>query len=381
MKKDAKSILDGLNVQIDLEKNVSKLSVAQQQMVEIAKALSMNASLIVMDEPTSALTNTEIKALYKTINELKERGVTIIYISHHLDEVFEIADEVTVLKDGIKVGTYPSQELNHDKLISLMVGRDLSEIYPQKGCNPGEIVLQVDKLSKRGKISDVSFNLRAGEILGIAGLMGAGRTELVQALFGVYKVDSGKIKINNQTATITSPKKAMSYGLGYLTEDRKDEGLILDMTVRNNMSIGVLKTISSGGVINRKKEKKIINNYVQSLKIKTPSIETKVLNLSGGNQQKVVLGKWLACNSNIIILDEPTRGIDVGAKMEIYNLMRSLANEGRGIIMISSELPEILGMSDRILVMRQGRIASEISQEEACEEKILSCAMGGNKNE
>lgn len=379
MKKEAKKILDSLDTNISLNVKTSKLSVAQQQMIEIAKALSMNASLIVMDEPTASLTAHEIESLYKTIRALKSKGVTIIYITHHLDEIFEIADRVTVLKDGECVGTRDIKEMDNKTLIQMMVGRNLEEIYPSKSDRSEDKIMEIKGLTRNGVLENISLDIFKGEILGIAGLVGAGRTELARAIFGADKIDLGEIYINGKRTVIKKPIDAMKNGIGFVTEDRKGQGLVLRLSVKKNVTLPILKSLTRFGVIDKKKEKKLVLSFINSLKISTPGMSAKTLNLSGGNQQKVVLAKWLARECKIIILDEPTRGIDVGAKVEIYNLMRKLVNEGTAIIMISSELPEIIGMSDRIAVMREGKIVGVLSHEETSEEKILQYAMEGIK--
>ncbi len=377
MKKRSQEILRSLNIKINLEVPVRKLSVAQQQMIEIAKALSMDASFIIMDEPTASLTNNEIDALFEIVCSLKEKGVTIIFISHHLSEIFECADRVTVLKDGEYIGTKDIDEIDESSLIRMMVGRELSEIYPDISSVNKTPILEVKGLSRKGVLDNINFTANKGEVLGIAGLVGSGRTELARAIFGADKIDSGVIKIDGKEVTINQSIDAMKQGIGFVTEDRKSQGLILGLTIRENICISLLKSITNKAFVNKYKEKEIANRYIKSLKIATPSMEAKAVNLSGGNQQKVVLGKWLARECRIIILDEPTRGIDVGAKVEIYNLMRELSNNGTAVIMISSELPEIIGMSDRVLVMREGRINGELTHEEVTEEKILEYAMGG----
>lgn len=378
MKRKAEKLLEQLEVSINLNTPVNRLSVAEQQMIEIAKALSMEASLVVMDEPTASLSTREIEALYKTIGKMKAQGVTIIYISHHLDEVFEVCDRVTVLKDGVCMGTKDVSAIDEPMLIKMMVGRTLEEIYPPKSKVKKEKIIEIRNLTRKGTLEDISLNIYKGEILGIAGLVGAGRTELARAIFGADMIDKGEIIINGKKQTIKKPIDAMRNNIGFVTEDRKDQGLVLGMSVRHNMTLTFLKTLTKSIFINGNKEKKIVEDFIKSLRIATPGMDAKVLNLSGGNQQKVVLAKWLARNCEVIILDEPTRGIDVGAKVEIYNLMRDLANKGTAILMISSELSEVLGMSDRVIVMRNGRLAGELSHEESTEEKIVAFAMGGS---
>ncbi len=377
MKNEARKLLNGLGLNIDVSQKVKNLSVAQQQMVEIAKALSMNAELIVMDEPTATLTDHEIDFLFGTIRKLRANGKTIIYISHRLEEIFEVCDRVTILKDGKTVGTEDVASLDKDRMIKMMVGRTLGEYYPSRAsAKRGAKVLDVRNIKREGVLKDVSFEAYAGEILGISGLVGAGRTELARAVFGADRFDSGRISLYGKEVRITEPLKAIQKSIGFATEDRKQQGLILGMSVKKNISLAVLDTILKGGLIQPKKEKEIADRYIKILKIASAGIDLPVSGLSGGNQQKVVLAKWLAKDCNVIILDEPTRGIDVGAKAEIYNLMRKLADQGKVIIMISSELPEIIGVSDRILVMHSGRITGEFTADEATEEKIMKCATG-----
>jgi ABC-type sugar transport system ATPase subunit len=380
----AKEVLRQLEVDyIDVQEIVQNLSVAQQQMVEIAKAISMDAKILIMDEPTSALTDKETKILFKTIKNLKEKGVSIVYISHRLEEIFQICDEITVIRDGTYIGSMEVKNASTDKLISMMVGRELTSMYPAKKHENVEkeyndTVLEVKNLTKCGMIQDINFSLKKGEILGISGLVGAGRTELAKVLFGRFSKDSGTIIINGKAASINSPRDAIQHGIGLVTEDRKAEGLVLMLSIMHNISSSNMERVcNSLGLVSSKKEVDLALDGIEKLRIKTPSEHQMVKNLSGGNQQKVILAKWLATNPIVLILDEPTRGIDIGAKAEIYTIMRELAQQGVGIIMISSELPEVLGMSDRILIMRNGRIAGELSKEEATQEKIMYYATGG----
>jgi len=378
MKRETLKILEGMGMQFDVSLPVYKLSIAQQQMVEIAKALSMNTKLLVMDEPTATLTSHEVASLFRVMHKLKAEGVTIIFISHHLPEVFEICERMTVLKDGELVGCFDLESMTEERLICLMVGRECDEIFPPNlNSAMDDELLRVEGLCSK-KVKDVSFVLRKGEILGIAGLVGAGRTELVRAIFGADKVTAGEIILNGSAESIKYPKDAIRKGIAFLTEDRKAEGLVLGLSVSMNVTLPVLKKVRKGLFINRKRETKLVEHYIKSLKIATPNKDAKVVNLSGGNQQKVVLGKWLAADCNLIILDEPTRGIDVGAKIEIYNLMRELCKQGKSIIMISSELPEVMGMSDRVLVMRDGKIQAELDNRGSAltEETVLQYAMG-----
>lgn len=374
--KEGQKQLDLLGVSLDARRIVKNLSVAQQQMVEVSKALSLRARVLIMDEPTSAMTEQEIQELFATIRRLKEEGVSIVYISHRIEEIFEICDRVTVLLDGNKVGTYPVAGMTKQELVRLMVNRELKERFPKTKASVGEEVLRIEHLSRKGVLNDISFSLRRGEVLGIAGLLGAGRTELARAIFGLDPIDAGTISINGQPEKINSPGKAIKLGIAYLSEDRKSQGLVLKLSVKENIVLASMDMICHAGVIDAEAERKTASKYVEELRIRTPSLDQKTLYLSGGNQQKVVVSKWLCTEATILIFDEPTRGIDIGAKVEIYQLMNRLTAQGAAIIMISSELPEILGMSDRILVMYQGRIAGEFGAEEATQEKILRRALG-----
>lgn len=384
MNADAKKFLDTFNVKIDPGMRVKDLTVGKQQMVEIAKALSINAGILVLDEPTSALTETETEYLFRVIRDLQARGVTMIYISHKLDEIFEICDRVTVLRDGETVGSYPKADLNKDKLVSLMVGRDLTNLYPPRTPKIGGELLRVSNLSVTHpflpgeKIVDgVNFSLRSGEVLGIAGLMGSGRSELVTALFGAFPADvTGDVFIDNKKVRATSPYRAIKQGIGLVTEDRKRFGLVLIMSVGENITMACLDTLSKLQWILRKKENETVAKYMKELNVKAAGAGVEVNTLSGGNQQKVVIAKWLANEPAILILDEPTRGVDVGARYEIYQIMNSLVERGVGIIMVSSELPEVLGMSDRILVMHEGKLTGEFQRTDATQENIMACATG-----
>lgn len=372
---EAKKILDRLHVDIEPNEKVNKLPVSKQQMVEIAKALSTEAEVIIMDEPSSALTEKEIEELFSIIKELKNQGKGIVYISHRLEELAEIVDRVTVLRDGDYIKTLNFKSTNLEELIGLMVGRKLDEKFPKLSIERGEKILEVKNFNKGKRVKNVSFDLYKGEILGFAGLMGAGRTDLARAIFGADKIDSGEIYLNEKKLNIKSPADAISNGLAYIPEDRKHEGLSLSMNVAFNITLSNIDSISSSsGIIDTSKEKQISNKIVSDLKIKTPSLEQIVKNLSGGNQQKVVVGKWLTRNPKIFIFDEPTRGIDVGAKIEIYNILNQLKKSGIGVIMISSELPEILGICDRVLVMCEGEIKAELNCENTDQEEIMHYA-------
>jgi ABC-type sugar transport system ATPase subunit len=374
----ARALFAKMGVDLDPESLCRDLSVSQQQVVEIAKALSQDATILVLDEPSAALTNTEVDRLFDVIRDLKSRGLGLIYISHRLEEIFEIADRVSVLRDGSHVGSASIDELNKEKLISLMVGRELTEEFPPRNVTLGEPLLEVNNLSRGETVRNVSFTIRRGEILGLTGLMGAGRTETARLIFGADKRDSGEIKLAGQTLDIKHPRDAIAAKMGLLTEDRKTQGLILKHSVRENFGLPNLDQFSSSGFVNNKQENAQFGNYVERLKVKIPHQEQLAGHLSGGNQQKVVLAKWLARNCEVLIFDEPTRGIDVGAKHEIYQLMNDLAAAGKCILMISSELPEVLGMSDRILVMHNGKVTGEIGDvPNTSQEKILELAMQG----
>jgi inositol transport system ATP-binding protein len=358
---------------------VRRLSVAQQQMVEIARALSYNSDVIIMDEPTSALTEAEVEILFRIINDLKKRGISIIYISHKMDEIFRISDSITVLRDGQWVATRPAKEMDSAKVISLMVGRELSQVFPKVEVAIGEPILEVKNLTRHGYFEDISFSVRKGEILGLSGLMGAGRSEVMRAIFGVDKLDSGEIYFGGKRVHIHSTKDAINLGMGFVTEDRKELGLILCRSVRENVTYASLDSLSTGPFTNMKHEIKATKDMIHKLSIKTPTYKKRVGALSGGNQQKVVLANWLLSKPKVLILDEPTRGIDVGAKYEIHKMMCEFAGQGMAVIMISSELPEILGMSDRIIVMHEGKQKAEFMRGEATQEKILHSAVGVSK--
>lgn len=379
MYQQAQKILDDLGVDISPRAIVKDLGVAQQQMTEIAKALSRNADIIVMDEPTSALTDKEIPQLFEAIRRVRAQNRSVIYISHRLQELSEIGDVATVLRDGQLVGTVPAKETSMDQLIKMMVGRELKEKFPKQEVQLGDEVLRVENLNRAGLLRNISFSLRRGEILGVAGLVGSGRTEMARAIFGADPIDSGDIHVEGRKVKINSPVDAINAGIGFLTEDRKGQGLVLVQSVKNNITLASLPRFSPHTFIRSAEEFRAGAELVKSLDVRTPSLTQQVQFLSGGNQQKVVIAKWLCGRSKILIFDEPTRGIDVGAKVEVYQLMNELVRQGVGIIMISSELPEVLGMSDRILVMRQGEIAGEYSREEATQEVLLSAALHQNQ--
>ena len=371
----AEEVIDLLGVQLDVKRPVRTLSVAQQQVVEIARALQRQSRLLVLDEPSAVLGKQNMDMLYDVIRRLKEQGISIVYISHRLDEIFQIADRVTVLKDGAVVGTRPVSEVDEARLVRMMIGRQLSSVYPVSVRQPGDIALRVEGLTKVGKFEDVSFDVRKGEILGIAGLVGSGRTDVMQAIFGADPLDRGKIYLGNEQVHHASPRHALRDGIGFLPEDRKAQGLLLNRPVRENVSISSLNQLRRLVFLNVRQEEKSVRNHISSLEIRTTGAGQLVGNLSGGNQQKVVMARWLATRSQLLIFDEPTRGVDVGAKMEIYKLMDELVVAGVAIIMISSEMPEILGMSDRILVMRHGRVTGHFTREQATEEVVMEAAL------
>ncbi len=378
MLRQTTSLLEGLGVDIDPRAPVHTLRVAQQQIVEIAKAMSLNADVVLMDEPTAALSLTEADTLLGLVKRLQQRGITIVYISHRLEEVFRIADRVTVIKDGHIVGTKPITEVTQNALVNMMVGRELSHYYPPRA-NPGDVgapILEVRNLNVNNWLHDVSFQVRRGEILGIAGLEGSGRTFLARALFGAEKVTGGEIQLEGTRQRFKDPIDAIRAGIGFITEDRKREGLALIMSIRRNMTLPSLDMRQFFGFIRNRDEASVVRDLSESLELHSAGENTEVQYLSGGNQQKVVLAKWLATRARVLIFDEPTRGIDVGAKAGIHQLIRKMANEGVAIIMISSELPEVLGMSDRILVMRYGTIVGEFPGDQATETMIMQAATG-----
>ncbi len=361
-----------LNISLGPNRRVSTLSIAETQILEIAKAISYNADLLIMDEPTSAITENEVAHLFEIIRTLKHAGVSVIYITHQMDEVFHLADEVTVLRDGVCVGTAPIAALSRERLITMMVGRELTALFSKEQVAAGEVVLSVEKLSRAGEFRDVSFTLRQGEILGVAGLMGAGRTEIMETIFGIRRADSGSIRVHGRLVKINSPRDAIRHRMAMVTEDRKLTGLFLVLSVLENIVLAALRR----AFLRRRELAAATRSQISALNIKTPSGSQIIKNLSGGNQQKVFISRWLLTDPDILILDEPTRGIDVGAKAEIHRIMSTLARQGKSIVMISSEMPEILGMSDRIIVVHAGGISAELSRKEATQEKLLQYAAG-----
>lgn len=354
-----------------------ELSVGKQQMVEIARALSTNAEVIIMDEPTSALTDREIEKLFNVIHSLKEQGVAFVYISHRMEEIFQICDRISILRDGNYIGTKYIADTSFEEVVKMMVGRELGERYPVKNNKIGEVIFQVENLTINGLFESVNFEVREGEILGVSGLMGAGRTEVMEAIFGYRKKDSGTVKLNGKPLKTNHPSNLIKEKIGFITEDRKGKGLVLDSSIRENIALTNFEIISKFGVIERSEERNLVEKLIRKLRVKASSIEQKAETLSGGNQQKVVIAKWLGINPKVLILDEPTRGVDIGAKKEIYSIMNQLAKNGVAIIMISSELPELLGVSDRIMVMHEGKVKAFFDKHEATQEKIMMAATGG----
>lgn len=373
---ESRRYLAQLGIDTDPKILVKDLGVGEQQMVEIAKALSCDAEIIIMDEPTAALTEQESAKLHQIIRNLKQRGKAIVYISHKLDEVFAVCDEVSVLRDGKFIGHAPITGIDSEGLIQMMVGRKLEEKFRRALVTPGPEVLRIENLTKKGVLDGISFVVKAGEVLGVAGLMGSGRTEMAKTIFGAIKADGGTIYLNNCQVKIRNPRDAVRAGIAYVSEDRKMEGLFLKLSVKHNLSITALQKFVTAGKINKKAEAEEVEGYINRLKIKTPSSKQIIKNLSGGNQQKVVLSKWMLINPKVLILDEPTRGVDIGAKIEIYELINQLKAEGVAIILISSELPEVMGISDRIIVIHEGRVTGEYSHDEASQEKIMRNAVG-----
>lgn len=377
MQKKAQEVLNILGVNISPKTVMAELSVGQQQMVEICKALMADAKVIIMDEPTAALTQSETVALFKVIESLRKKGVSMVYISHRMEEIFELCDRITVLRDGSYIGVKNIPETNMNEIVKMMIGREIGERYPSRNVKIGKEVLKVKELTRKGTFHDVNFSVRAGEVLGVSGLMGAGRTEIMQAIFGNLSYESGTIEIDGKEVKISNPRQAMEHGIGFITEDRKTEGLMLDKSIRENISLCNLRRISKSSVISREAEKNMVAEAIKDLHIKCFGSYHECNNLSGGNQQKVVLAKWILTNPKILILDEPTRGVDIGAKKEIYSIINKLAAQGVAIIMVSSELPEVLGMSDNIMVVREGEVRGIISYEEANQERVMTLATGG----
>lgn len=375
MYKNTESLLQSLKVQINPKAKVGSLKVADQQLIEIAKAISLNAEIIIMDEPTSAITDKEVDNLFEIIRDLKSQGKGIIYISHKMDEIFQISDDITVLRDGSYVNTWEAKNIDNGTLIKNMVGRELTEIYPKTEVPITDTILEVKNFTQGNKFQDISFTVKKGEIFGIAGLVGAGRTELMHALFGLDKPEQGSVVFDGEELHVNRPKDAIAKGIAYVTEDRKDEGLVLEMSIAQNITLASMKELSAGLFVKENEEKKVIKDQIQKLRIKMNNPKQMVKSLSGGNQQKVVLAKWMMKEPKLLILDEPTRGIDVGAKAEIYKLMCEYVAKGNAIIMISSEMPEVMGMADRIMVLSNGKIGGELNRDEFVQEQIMHMAV------
>ncbi|MEO5739255.1 MAG: sugar ABC transporter ATP-binding protein [Vicinamibacterales bacterium] len=376
-RREARELLARLGADIDADRLVDSLSMPEQQIVEIAKAIGSSARVLIMDEPTASLSETEVERLFDVVARLKAARVGIIYISHRLEEILSIADRVTVLRDGSTVGTLAREGLQRSTLITLMIGRELSAIFPKRKVALGEVALELRSITCRSAgIQNVSLDVRSGEIVGLAGLVGSGRTELAQTVFGLTPADSGEVLVHGRTVAVRSPGGAIAAGIGYLPEDRKQHGVVPEMAVDQNVSLASLAAVARGGLIDRESERSQAQRYVEQLRIKTASVSSDVESLSGGNQQKVALARWLAIAPKVLILDEPTQGVDVGSKSEIHALMQELAEQGLAVLMISSELPEILGMSDRVAVMRGGTIAGVLSRQDATQERVLAMALG-----
>lgn len=378
MRKEVEQILNTLGVNISPVEKMSDLSVGQQQMIEIAKALMVDAKVIIMDEPTAALTQSEIQVLFKVIRSLQEKGCSIVYISHRMEEIFELCSKITILRDGSYVGTKNIADIDIEEIIRMMIGRDIGERYPRRDTEIGDVIFEIENLSCEGSFKDISFNVKAGEILGVSGLMGAGRTEIMHAIFGNLPNVTGCMKLNGKEIKNKNPQQAIKNGIGFITEDRKLEGLMLEESIKKNISIANLNKISKKGVIIKSKEKSISENGINELKIKCFGEDHVCNNLSGGNQQKVVFAKWVYTEPKVLILDEPTRGVDIGAKKEIYNIINSLTKKGVAIIFVSSDLPEVIGMSDRVMVVAEGKVQGILEKDKITQENIMTLATGGS---
>lgn len=378
MRAKAKEMMDKMGVHIPVDAVMSDLSIGQQQMVEICKALMVDAKVIIMDEPTAALTESETQVLFKVIKSLKSKGVSMVYISHRMEEIFELCDRITILRDGQYIGTRNISEITMDDIVQMMIGREIGERFPKRDVKIGDEVIRVENLTHKKIFSDVSFSVRAGEVFGVAGLMGAGRTEIMQTIFGNLSCDGGDIYIEGKKVVIKSPRQAIDAGIGFITEDRKTEGLLLEKSIADNIEIANLAKVSTKSVIKKDKKKALVSQAIDEFKIKCFNEQQECGSLSGGNQQKVVLAKWVYTDPKILILDEPTRGVDIGAKKEIYNVINDMAKKGVAVIMVSSELPEVLGMSDRIMVVREGKVMGIIDGKEADQSKIMTFATGGS---
>jgi rhamnose transport system ATP-binding protein len=378
MRQQALELFHQLGVKIDPDRAAQGLSIADQQVVEIAKAISLNARVLIMDEPTAALSGVEVDRLFAVTRTLQERGAAVLFISHRFEEVFALADWITVMRDGAHVATSPAAGLAVDEVIRQMVGRDVASLFPKQDTVIGDVALEVRGLSRKGVFSDISFNVRAGEIVGLSGLVGAGRSEVARAIFGIDKYDSGAVQIRGAALKPLSPRDSMAAGLGFVPEDRRKQGLVMELNVSRNLTLTLRKKLSRFGLLTNQAEAQSTREWAKKLQIKAGAPTSPISTLSGGNQQKVVLGKWLATGPKVLIIDEPTRGIDVGTKSEVHRLISELAGTGLAVLMISSELPEILGMSDRVLVMHEGRITAELSRREATEETVMTAATGAD---
>lgn len=378
MRAKAQEVMEKMGVNIPVDAVMSDLSVGQQQMVEICKALMADAKVIIMDEPTAALTASETRGLFEVINSLRKKGVSIVYISHRMEEIFELCDRITVLRDGEYVGTENIAEIDLDHVVQMMIGRTIGERFPKRESHIGAEVLRVEGLTSGKLFKDVHFDVKAGEVLGVSGLMGAGRTEIMQALFGNIPLDAGKIYIDGKEVTIKNPRQAIANGIGFITEDRKVEGLLLEKSIAENIHIANLGKVSNGFVLNKDKQMALVKKGIEEFKVRCFGPEHECGNLSGGNQQKIVLAKWVYTDPKILILDEPTRGVDIGAKKEIYNIINQMAADGVAVIMVSSELPEVLGMSDRIAVVHEGKITGILDAADADQAKVMTLATGGS---
>jgi len=377
--REVDQLFASLDVSLSSHMPVQGLSVAEQQLVEIAKALSLQARVLVLDEPTAALSSHEVEELFAVVKQLRERGVAILFVSHRLEEVFRIADRVTVFRDGTHIITAPISAMNTEEIIKHMVGRELSNLFPKGEAEIGDVVLEVRHLTRAGVFADVGFQLRRGEILGFAGLVGAGRTEVARVLFGIDRAESGEVWLKGKKLRIRSPQQAMDNGIAYVPEDRHQQGLVMNFSIASNVTLPILQQVSRLGLINPRREQKIAGEYSRQLHIHSTGVEQLVNALSGGNQQKVVLSKWLATNPSVLILDEPTRGIDVGAKAEVHRIISDLAAGGLAIILISSELPEVLAMADRVLVLHEGRVTGTFARSEATQERVMFAATGQDR--
>ncbi|WP_423362936.1 sugar ABC transporter ATP-binding protein [Mycoplasma sp. P36-A1] len=378
MNAEAKTLLESLGSNIDVTKRAGSYSVGQQQIIEIAKAIREDAKLLIMDEPTAALSEKECEKLFKIINDLKDKGITIVYISHRMEEVFLLSDKISVLRDGMFIATMPTKETSFNEVIKLMVGRELKDIFPKKPMYSEKVILKVDNISKKNHYHNISFELHEGEILGIAGLMGAGRTEIMHGIFGSQPVDSGSIYMNNHKLK-NNIENSIKHKIAFITEDRKSEGIITSFDIKNNIPLTNLESISNNSIISLKKEKAISDEFMEKLHIKASGINHKLEKMSGGNQQKVVISKWLNIHPKVLIMDEPTRGVDIGAKKEIYDIMTDLCEQkNNAIILVSSELGEVIGMSDRILVLREGEMMGILDKKDATQENIMTLATGGS---